>query len=604
MINYLLLFLFGFFLALALTPVARRLALRLKALDMPDERKVHALPVPRLGGLAIVFAFQAGLWLAFGPLPEVRYYLGDFATNWLVRLLPAVLVIVLAGILDDIRPLPPVTKLLAQILAAILATQGGAVIRMFESPWGTPVHLGVWAVPVSVLWIVALTNAFNLIDGLDGLSCGVGAISTLTLGAVALLRGDSGLVLVCALLAGCLIGFLWHNFHPARIFMGDTGSQFIGFTLSVLSITELHKSTASLSVLVPLLAFGLPLMDAFLTMVRRLVRGVRVFEADRDHIHHRLLKQGWSQRRAVLVLYGVSLLAMAVALFVVARRDLPLGLVFVGVGVATVYAVRWLRYRELEILRSGTLLALTRNPLLGYEFFQMPIDLVLLAGASYLAWGTVHGLPLPMPMKESLRGVLPLVVLIKLLVLRLCGLYQVRWQYAGMADLLRGVRAVALGCAASATVVLALKVPGGSLAVLLLGFFLTVTLLLGVRMSLRLLEYYAQTDVTNRERVLIYGTGPMADMLVRHLLGEGKMTPVGFIHGGGEQRGKTIHGIPILGSLSVLSSAARDHKTSKLIIAEPNLTIEQLDTLRSRCAESGIEPVQFCVELKTLCPRM
>ncbi|MBM3860634.1 MAG: hypothetical protein FJ395_13415 [Verrucomicrobia bacterium] len=598
--NYLLVFLVGFLLSLALTPLVRRLALRLKAVDMPGDRKVHAAPVPRLGGLAIIVSFQAGLLLGFGPLPELVYYLGDFAVTWLARLLPAVLVIVIVGVLDDIRPLRPMTKLLAQVLAALLAVRVGVVIGMFESPWGTTVHLGVWAIPISVLWMLALTNAFNLIDGLDGLSCGVGAISTLTLGAVALLRGDSGLVLVCALLAGSMIGFLRHNFHPARIFMGDTGSQFIGFTLAVLSITAAHKSTASLSVLVPFLAFGLPLMDTLLTTLRRALKGVQVFEADGDHIHHRLLRFGLSHRQAVLMLYGVSLLAAAATLFVVARRDLPLGLVFIGVGVATIYAVRWLRYRELEPLRSGALLALTRQPVLGYGFFQVPIDLALLAGASYLAWIAIHGVYLSPEMKEGLRDILPVAVLIKLLVLRLSGLYQVRWQYAGMADLLGGVRAILFGCAASAVALVLLKAQGGSVAVLLLDFFFTVTLLLGMRMSLRLLEHYAQTDTTDKERVLIYGTGYCADMLVHHLLNGGTMAPVGFIHDGSEQRGKTIHGIPILGTLEMLPAAARNQKAVKILISEQHLPPEQLEIIRAQCRKAGLELEQFRLELERM----
>jgi FlaA1/EpsC-like NDP-sugar epimerase len=284
----------------------------------------------------------------------------------------------------------------------------------------------------------------------------------------------------------------------------------------------------------------------------------------------------------------------------VAQRDLPLGVVFVCVGLATVYAVRWLRYRELQLLHSGTLLALTRKPLLAYEFFQVPIDLVLLAGASYLACVTVHGVRLSTEMKENLRDMLPVAVLIKLLILRLSGLYQVRWQYAGMADLLRGLRAIVFGCVAGGMALALLKAQGCSAAVLLLDFFFTATLLLGMRMSLRLLEHYAQTNPTDKQRVLIYGTGYFADMLVRHLLSEGKMAPVGFIHDGSEQRGKTIHGIPILGPIALLPAAAQEHKAATLLVAAPDLPAEQLNKVRAECHHAGVELQQFRVELERM----
>lgn len=598
MINYLLLFLVGFLLSLALTPAVRWLAFRVKALDMPGERKVHTKPVPRLGGLGVFVAFHVGLLLGFGPLPDLAFYLRDFAHQWLVHLLPAVAVIVIVGIADDIRPLRPVIRLLGQALAALVAVQAGCVINLLDLPWIGKVQLGMWAAPVTIFWILALTNAFNLIDRLDGLSCGIGLISTLTLGAAALLRQDSALVLVCTLLAGGLAGFLRHNFHPARIFMGDTGSLFLGFTLALLSVTASHKTTASLSVLVPVLAFGVPLLDTVLSVLRRSLRDRGAFEADRRQIHHRLLDLGFSHPRAVLVLYAVSLALAALTLWLVAQRNLHLGLIFVAVGVTTMLAVRRLRHRELEFLRNGSFLAVSLSPLLGYEFFQKPIDLLLTALSLYLANVFSHGWVLSPEVKDSLRASVALIVMVKFFVLQLNGLYQIRWQYAGLADLLRGLRAVVVGSIVTTLVLWLVNRPGFTASVVALDFYLTATLLLGVRMSLRLLEHYAQTDATDKERVFIYGTGGFADMLVRHLMSEGKMAPVGFIHDGSEQRGKTIHGIPILGSLSVLPTAAREHSVATLLIADPNLPAEQRDAVRAQCRQAGVELQQFRVSLE------
>ena len=423
--------------------------------------------------------------------------------------------------------------------------------------------------------------------------------STVTLGAVALLRQDSALVLVCALLAGALAGFLRHNFHPARIFMGDTGSLFLGFTLALLSVTASHKTTASLSVLVPLLAFGVPLLDTVLSVLRRSLGDRNLFQADSRHIHHRLLDIGFSHPRAVLVLYAVSLVPAVLTLSVVAQRNPHFGLLFVAVGVTTMLAVRRLRYRELEFLRNGTLLALSRGPLLTYEFFHKPADLLLMALALWLANVFGHGRVLTPEIKESLRGTVALIVLSKFLVLRLNGIYQIRWQYAGLADLLRGVRAVVFGTVVTTLALWLIGQPGFTASVVALDFYVTATLLLGVRMSLRLLEHYAQTDATDKERVLIYGSGYYADVLVRHLLSESKMAPVGFIHDGSEQRGKTIHGIPILGPLDALPGAARELKAAKLLIAGP-VPAEQRENIRVRCREAGVELQQFRIELERI----
>lgn len=601
MTNYLFLFLTGFVLSLVLTPAARWLAVRVGALDMPGERKVHTQPVPRLGGLALFGAFYLGLLLGFVPLPDLMLYLRDVSRQWFLSLLPATAIIVGIGVADDIRPLRPLVKLIGQTMAALVAVWGGCVVNLLDLPWVGTVTLGVWAVPVTVLWLLALTNAFNLIDGLDGLSCGIGLISTATLATVALLRQDSALVLVCSLLAGALAGFLRHNFHPARIFMGDTGSLFLGFTLAALSVTASHKTTASLSVLVPLLAFGVPLLDTVLSVLRRSLHDRKVFEADRDHIHHRLLELGFSHPQAVLVLYAASLVPAVLTLAVVAQRNPHFGLIFLAVGLMTMYAVRRLRYRELEFLRNGTFLAWSRAPLLTYEFFQKPIDLLLIALSLYLASVFAHGRVLPPPVKESVRATVALIVVTKFLVLRLNGLYRVRWQYAGLADLLRGTRAVVFGSVLTTLVLWLVNQPGYSAAVVALDFYLTATLLLGVRMSLRLLEHYTATDETGKERVLIYGSGYLAEMLMRHLAGGGEMAPVGFIHDGSEQPGKTIHGIPILGTLEVLPSVVREQKATKLLVAVPNLNADQLERIRARCREAGIEAAQFSVELKTLC---
>ena len=232
--KYLLLFLSGFAFSFALTPVVRWLAIRLNALDIPNERKVYDRPIPRLGGVAIFVALTLILFFAFSPFALVRNPFLSVGQHWWKGYLPAACIIVALGIFDDLRPLGARVKFLTQAPAACAAMYFGYMIDRLDLPWGTSIHLGLWGMPVTLLWIVGLTNAFNLIDRLDGLANGVAFISSLTLMGIALLGQNIELALLCAALAGCLLGFLPYNFHPASIFLGDSGSLFLGFTLAVL----------------------------------------------------------------------------------------------------------------------------------------------------------------------------------------------------------------------------------------------------------------------------------------------------------------------------------------------------------------------------------
>lgn len=275
------------------TPLVRVLAFKLGAIDVPkDERRMHTKPIPRMGGVAIYLAFTVTT-LAFG----------DFAPS-LVAIWFGGTILVVLGMFDDIFNLNAWFKLGVQILAALVAVLQGVVID-FINIGGTLYPLGVLAVPITVLWIVGLTNAINFIDGLDGLACGVSTICSASLTVVALLMSGSSAALLTAILAGSCLGFLPFNSHPAKIFMGDAGALFLGYTLSVLSVTGIFKTHAVLAFLIPMSVFGLPLFDTTFAVVRRLIHGQSPFHADRGHIHHRLIDMGFGHRRSVLTLYAI-----------------------------------------------------------------------------------------------------------------------------------------------------------------------------------------------------------------------------------------------------------------------------------------------------------
>lgn len=285
--------------ALITTPVVKSLAERVGAVDVPkDARRMHDHPIPRMGGLAIFLGFLLST-LVFVPLSQPLRGM----------LLGAILIVIL-GIFDDIYALPALPKLIVQILAALIAVLHGNVIQVISNPnilsdnpyWS----LGAWSIPVSVLWIVAITNAVNLIDGLDGLAVGVATISSLTMLVIAMLVSENVVAMIMAALAGGCIGFMPYNQNPAKIFMGDTGSTFLGFVLATVSIQGLFKFYTIISFAVPFLMLGLPLFDTCFAIIRRLSKGQNPMSPDRSHVHHRLIDMGFNQKQAVGILYVIS----------------------------------------------------------------------------------------------------------------------------------------------------------------------------------------------------------------------------------------------------------------------------------------------------------
>ena len=330
-------------------PLVRRLAVRMGAIDMPgvagtdSERHLHTTPTPRMGGLAIFLGFYCSMAAFVTINPQQSAMLLGAA------------VIVLLGMVDDVRGLSAKVKLAVQIVAAVIAVSGGSVINYVSVPtWISEsghLNLGWLSVPVTVVWIVLITNAVNLIDGLDGLAAGVSAISSVCLVVVALGYSDITVAVICGALAGGCIGFLPYNISPARIFMGDTGSTFIGFILAVASIQGLFKIYAIISFVVPFVMLGLPIFDVCFAVISRVSHGENPMKADRKHVHYRLLDMGLSKQQTVAVLYLVSACLGLTAVLLSTTdcgRLIPLLLAVVVVG-----AVAYRLYRHRRSLLKG-----------------------------------------------------------------------------------------------------------------------------------------------------------------------------------------------------------------------------------------------------------
>ncbi|RFB11049.1 undecaprenyl/decaprenyl-phosphate alpha-N-acetylglucosaminyl 1-phosphate transferase [Bacillus sp. HNG] len=283
-----------FIASILITPFVIKLAIKIGATDQPNQRKVHQKVMPRLGGLAIFISFVIG-FLILQPESEYKWpiLIGSF-------------IIIITGILDDLFELSAKWKLFGQILAAFVVIFNGVDLEMVNLPFGAgQLELGYLTIPLTIIWIVGITNAINLIDGLDGLAAGVSSIALMTLSGMAIIKGDVFVVSIGVLLLFSTLGFLIYNFHPAKIFMGDTGALFLGYMIAVLSLLG-FKNVTLISFIVPVIILGVPISDTFFAIIRRIVNKQPLSAPDKSHLHHCLLRLGYSHRKTVLMIYGMS----------------------------------------------------------------------------------------------------------------------------------------------------------------------------------------------------------------------------------------------------------------------------------------------------------
>lgn len=311
-----------FMLTILLTPLIKKLAIRIGAVDKPNQRKVHMKVMPRLGGLAIYISFIAGMLLLQPDSPHS------------LPILLGSLIIVLTGIIDDIRELSPRVKLMGQLAAALVVVLSGIHVEFINLPFGGQLEFGIFSIPLTILWIVGVTNAINLIDGLDGLAAGVSSIALLTISGMAIIMGDAYVTVLGLILMASTIAFLFYNFYPAKIFMGDTGALFLGYMISVLSLLG-FKNVTFISLIIPALILGVPISDTFFAIIRRLVHKQPLSAPDKSHLHHCLLRLGFSHRQVVLIIYAIAAM-FSLAAFIFSMATLWGSLIFIGVILITI----------------------------------------------------------------------------------------------------------------------------------------------------------------------------------------------------------------------------------------------------------------------------
>jgi UDP-GlcNAc:undecaprenyl-phosphate GlcNAc-1-phosphate transferase len=575
--------------ALLLTPVAGRLAGRIGLVAYPRNDRWHRTTVPLLGGIAIFLAVVP-LYLVV-PQP-IQWHATDRFGG---LILGATLVFVL-GLWDDIKPLPPYSKLLGQVVAACILVAGMPVDRLM--PWA------VLIVPLTIFWVVGVTNAFNLLDNMDGLSAGIAAIVAAALFGHNVVQGDHGVALICLLVFGACCGFLVFNFNPARIFMGDSGSLVLGYVLSGVVVLGAAKLTSeiALTLLVPVVVMALPILDTTLVTVMRSLNSVPVSQGGRDHLSHRLVALGLTERSAVLVLYLVAALFGAVAigssymsglLTLVLTVLLLIGVVFFGIHLAQVRVYSEARYAELA-KEPGVVgrLVLGGSWLYKRQVAEMLMDLTLICVALLAAYLIRFDLlvgPANRRFQEQLAEFLPIVVSIKLVTLFMFGVYRAIWRYMGSQDMLRIAVASTVGSLAAGVAITWLyRAEGGApTSVLILDWVLLTVLLVGTRGSFvhihNLLANFRRRDLV---RVIIIGANDTGELVLRALSRNRAhlYSVVGFLDDAEERQDRSIHGVPVLGPSSMLGEVARERGVDEVVFTTP----DRDGGLAATCSRIGV----------------
>jgi UDP-GlcNAc:undecaprenyl-phosphate GlcNAc-1-phosphate transferase len=621
MLKYLILFLLASILSFLITPAVRSVAKKLGAFDLPGERKVHYKPIARLGGLAIYVTFN--LILIITSRVDLFFFPVDFLEKinfpWL---LVASTIIFSIGAVDDVRRIPPAIKFFFQIVAGLIVALTCVKIRAISLPFGS-IQLGIWSIPVTVLWVVGITNAINLLDGLDGLAAGTSFIVCLAMFGISLFNQDIGIALTSIILAGSILGFLRYNFHPASIFLGDSGAYFLGFVLSVFPLLGGLKGTTTFAILIPILALGLPIIDTGLSMLRRLLKSLHIFEvdpdknvvkfffldgwamfkADRSHIHHRLLEMGFTQRKAVILLYGISLVLGGLAFSSVYFKNINYALFLTTIGIASYIGVRKLGYSDIQILRNGKLLPLFDAPVVNIRILRFFVDMGFIVLSYYLAFLLRFEGALDPTIKEYCLETIPLILSVKMGIFYLSGLYKGAWRYTSVNEVIKMLKAVMLSCLASALFLWAIPGLGVvSLSVLFIDFNLLFFFVTGARSSFRVLEQLHVSNNHHGKKVLIFGVDKESIQALREFINNPRLdlSPVGFIDEDERNKGKEINGYPILGTLDSLENIIRNHSISEVIITRDNISGAKFDRLCQICNDHQISLRRFQTRLEEI----
>ncbi len=582
MIKYIHFFLAPFVLSLIITPLVRFIAVKTNLVSYPRADRWHKKPTAMLGGISIYLSSLIPfLFLA----PIDKNVLGlIFGTTLLF----------IVGLADDKFHFAPYIKLFAQIIAGCIAVLFGIIL-------GLPLNI-LLAIPLTILWIIGVTNSFNLLDNIDGLAGGVAAISSLMLFISSAIFSNNPLGIFGLVICGATLGFLPYNFHPAKIFMGDSGSMFLGYSLAVIAITgtSRHISNLLITMIIPVLILSVPIFDTLFVMVGRKIQGRKIFQGGKDHTSHRLVTLGLSQRKTVILLYAFSMIFGLIALSY-SRLNVFIISVIAFLAVVILFVFGFFLFevtssnnpakyqQKLKNTHNNTIF----NSILLYKrrVIEVLLDLVMICIAYYSSYflrfeGALLASNLYL-IKESLIW----VILIKMSVFFIFGLYRGVWRYMSISDMLTIFKVASIGSVASILfLTFVFRFQEYSRAVFFIDWILLLFLISGTRIMFRVLgEFFSQIGEKGNN-VLIFGAGDTGEMVIREIKRNKGLNynPVGFIDDNPGKIGSKIQGITVLGSRDNLKGLVREHGIKEVLIAIPSLDITGLAEIARTCMDCGI----------------
>jgi UDP-GlcNAc:undecaprenyl-phosphate GlcNAc-1-phosphate transferase len=586
----------GVVISALLTPLVGRWARAHGMVATPRQDRWHRKPTPLLGGVAI---YGATMLVIVGLAHVDLRLLGLLAGGTLLFV---------TGLIDDWRRLRPHIKLIAQILAACLLILGG--VRIETST------LSAIAIPLTILWVVGITNAFNLLDNMDGLSAGTAAIAAFFLFGFSVSVGDPGMAVLCLAVAGAALGFLIYNFNPARIFMGDSGSMFLGFTLSGIALlgTREMASDVFFVLLVPAAMMGLPIFDTTLVTIVRTLEGRPLSQGGRDHLSHRLVATGLSERQAVLVLYALAglfgslgLIARSVGVWVSLSAA---GIMLVVVVLFGAYLAQVRLFGPVQFAEAERTDRLANRPIVnGMVMFKrelglVALDFVLICVAYLLAFVLHYGKPNPQldpdpysTLPTLLSASLAIVVVVKLVLLLVFHAYRGMWRYIGVADLISLAKITIIS---SAILIVFMPIALRNVIViprsmLVIDWLVFTLLLIGSRVSFAAMnDTFARLQSRRMPHVLVIGATDVGELVLRSLIRSRPATyqPIGFIDPDPNNRNRTMHGVRVLGTVDDLERVALERDVDLVVLALPHAAPELIGHVQRQCDALGLPAYQ------------
>lgn len=588
--NYTLYLLSSFALALIFTPLVRWFALKNNLIAHPRVDRWHNKPTALLGGISVYLSVL---------IPVLVFRIIDKSFSGL--LFGATLLFVV-GLFDEKFHFRPYTKLVGQIIAACAAILSGIIINFSAD--------NSLNILITIFWIIAITNSFNLLDNIDGLATGIAAISSLMLFfSFLFFSGNNPLSIFCLILCGASLGFLPYNFNPAKIFMGDSGSMFLGYSLAVLSIggASRHVSSLFITMIVPVLILSVPIFDTIFVMVIRTIKGKMIFEGGKDHTSHQLVTLGLSQKKTVLLLYSISIVFGLIALSY-SRLN-----IFI-ISIITLLAVTILLlfgFFIFELISYGSgarpqkkeNTALKENAVLNNillhkrRIVEVLLDLIFICLAYYSAYLLRFEGALLLPNLQLMKESLVWIVLINISIFFISGLYRGVWRYISIADFFTIFKAVTLSCVTSVLfLTFAFRFKEYSRAVFFINWLLLLFLITGSRFMFRIFGEFFSGIQKPGKNILIFGAGDMGEMVLREIKRNRKVNynPVGFIDDNPLKFGSKIHGIAVLGTKDDLEDIIYKERVEEIIIAISSIPADDFLEIGQVCKKCGISYKRVC----------